>query len=273
MFSKLFGRKSPPPEDLKPGPQLGMLALKSLEGLTPDRIAAAWAKLFPTLSALAPVPLKPGEKEGGVYGFTLDGLSLMLATMRMPIPAGDIDYACKMSWMWPEAAEAFKNQHAHAIALCTPSGSATTDALALSRLLCAAAGAGKPVGIYWGSGGLVHKPKFFYDAVKEDRGDGYLPTMLWVGLAISADSNEGPYTLTSHGLRPFGHMEFEILDTHMPIGDLRMNVYNVANYLLMSGPVLKHGHTFGNSETERFKVEHTTSKFRKGERVMRLYIP
>jgi hypothetical protein len=273
MLGKLFGNKAastPPP---KPGPQLGMLALKSGKGLNPPAISAAWTKLFPKES---PLVEKGATKKDGqaVAEFACDDMTLMLAAMAMPIPQGDIDYACKLSWMWPTAAEELKAQRAHAIALTTPSGDPIREALSLSKLLAAAATAGDPAGVYWGNGGMVHKPEVFASALQSfDGNDSMLPVMMWIGVLISGDGPQGPFTLTTRGLNPFGHKELEILNTRMGFGDLRMLAYDICNYLLSSGPVLKHNDTFGRTATEKMRVEHTTSKFRKGEPVIRLHLP
>ncbi len=274
MLGKLFGNKSaslPPPE---PGPQIGMLALKSGKGLNPPAICAAWEKLFPKQSPLAD---RGAIKKDGqaVAEFAIDGRTLMLAAMPMPIPQGDIDFACRGSWMWPTAATEMKAQRAHAVALTAPANDPVGEAMALSRLIAAAATAGDPAGVYWGNGGMVHKPELFIDAVKSFDGDedgGALPVVVWIGVNISADNPRGPFTLSTRGFNAFGHKELEVLETRMPIGDLRTLVYDISMYLLRSGPVLKHNDTFGRTATERMRVEHTTSKFRKNEPVIRLHI-
>jgi hypothetical protein len=197
----------------------------------------------------------------------------MVATMPMPIPKGDIDFAAERSWMWKTAAEEMQAQKAHAIVMCVPNGEPVQEALAVSRMICATAAAGVPVGVYWGNGGQVHSVKFFADAVKNMSHDDMLPVMLWIGLAITGHSERGPFTLSTLGMPHFGHKELEIIDSTMPIGELRMMAYELVNYLIRTGPVLKDGDTCGGSENQRFKAEHTTSRFRKGEPVIRLHLP
>jgi hypothetical protein len=219
--------------------------------------------------------MKDGDK--AVMAFHYATHALMIADIDMPIPQGDIDSAAPRSWMWKTAAEEMKAHKAHAITMCVPAGDAILEALAVSRLLCAAAAASQKadqsVGIYWGNGAQVHSIPFFTDAVQSMAHDDTLPVMLWVGLAISGESERGPFTLTTCGLPAFGHKEIEIIDTTKTIGELRMMTYELINYLLTRGPILQHGQTFGSSESERFKIEHTTSRFRKGDPVIRLHIP
>jgi len=249
-----------------------MLMLRSGKGFTSKAICAAWADLFPKE---APLTVSDTDKtaKNSVATFESGGRTLMLTAMPVPIPQPEVDEAAEVSWMWTDAAAEVKTQKAHAIAVAVPGQNAIAEALGVSRLLAAAALSSDSVGVYWGGGGQVHKPAFFIDAVKDFDGAESLPAMVWVGLRISGRSAKGPFTLTTQGMTPFGHKELEIIDTKMPVGDLRMMTYGIIDYLLKSGPVLKDGNTFGASATEKFKVEHTTSKFRDGEPVVRLHVP
>jgi hypothetical protein len=270
MLRNLIGGSRAAP-DPKPGPQMCMVALPSTGGLSGARVAAAWRELFPK----HPCP-EPAEHERGMFSLDLDEASIVLGTMEMPIPAGDIESACAVSWMWPGAAEQMKRQRAHCVIVSAPGErrrGPLLEALAVTRAAAATCRAADAVGVYWGSAGQLHRPDFFVDAARDFAEPDGPPTMLWVGLIVSASSRNGPYTLTTRGLRPFGHKELEIIDTRLGIGDLRMAVFEVITYLLTTGPVFKHGQTFGRSAEEKWTIEHTTSRFRKREPVIRLHIP
>lgn len=269
MFGKLFNKKvAPNPE---PGPQLGMLMLRSGKGFSSKRIVEAWRELY------SDVPIEhvgdTKEDSQGVAEFRIEDRQVMLAAMGVPIPRPEIEHASKVSWMWPAATEETLAHRAHAIALTTPTGNPVAEALDLSYLLAAAIKSSDSVGVYWGNGGMVHSSSMFLSAAHEMTGRGSLPVMLWVGIVISGTSAKGPFTLSTHGMSSFGHKELEIIDTRKGIGDLRETTYSTIEYLLRQGPVLKDGDTFGGSATEKFKVEHTTSRFREGEPVIRLHLP
>jgi hypothetical protein len=156
-----------------------------------------------------------------------------------------------------------------------PGGVAAEEALAVSRAAAAICRAGDPVGVYRGSSVQVHSPALFIDAIAGYEGeDDVLPVMLWVNSLISGDSEQGPFTMTTIGLAPFGHKELEVIDARsMSFGDLRGWTYDTSNYLLRRGPVFLHGQTCGPSAADKWKTEHTTSKFKKGEQVIRIHIP
>lgn len=277
MFGKLFGRKpkAPPANatapDPQPGPQMGMLMMRSPQ-LDPAAVVRAWAELFPNVPPLSFKPPSEDEPdEHDVHEFQTDLESVMLAVMPIPIPVPEIEEAMQASWML-KTPEDVRQQRAHAIAMATGDSTPVESALRVSRLLAAAAKATDAVGIYWGNSGQVHNPALFIDAVSSF-GDGEtLPTIMWVGIRISADGPKGPFTLTTQGLNPFGHKEFEVIDSKRGFGELRLTVLELANYVLTKGPILKHGNTFGSSAAERIRVEHTTSQFREGEPVIRLHM-
>ncbi len=268
MLSRLFGKhpSSPNPD---PGPQLCMLALASGAGLTDSGIVAAWQALFPDAS-----PLCATGAEKQVLSFESEGLSIMVAGMPMPIPEAEISGACARSWMWPRASEEMRRQKIHAV-VTVPSGDrsragAVRQAVAVSRVAAAICHSGEAVGVYWGSSYQVHNPKMFIEGVQVMTGKDSLPCMLWVGLAVSASSPEGPYSLSTHGLRSFGHKELEVVDARFSIGVLRTTVLEIINYVLHAGPVLKHGQTLGSDGSTRWKIIHADSRFRPGEPVIRL---
>jgi hypothetical protein len=256
-----------------------MVCLKGELGLTPDRIIKAWAKFFPALPPISHTPSKAAASptprgDSAVIELSLSpSRTVMVAVMPMPVPGNDIPASCEASWMWPDAAQQLAAHKAHAIILTPPSTTAIADALDISRIATCVAAAGEGLGIYWGNGGHVHKPKTFLDFLSASAESDIPPVMLWIGLRISGDSAQGPFILTSRGLASFGHRELEIIDTRMPIGDLREFAYNTISYLLANGPILKHNQTFGRTPEEKFRIEHTTSQFREGEPVLKLHVP
>lgn len=241
---------------------MGMLALKSTRGITDTTIIRAWAELFPSLPPLT------CSRSDEVFTFDVEGRSVMLIAINVPIPQPEIDEACDYSWMWKDARKEMAQQKAHVI-VTSIDESAPQAAMDCSRIIAAVAKAGDPAGIYWGNAGHVLEPAFFIDAVNSFPSG--LPVLLWVCLRLSSDGPKGPFTLTTLGMNNFGHRELEVLNSRRGPGDLRMMCYSLIDYLLEKGPVLKNGDTFGADENERMKVEHTTSKFRKGEPVLLLH--
>lgn len=261
MLGRFFKRRAP--KNGGTGPQICMVALAGMEHPAIEAIESAWRELFPRGS------LERLEGEDAAPGFVVDGCAVMFVHVPMPIPQGDIDSAVVRSWIWPEAATEMARQRSHII-LGTPGGDPVESATAVTRLAAAVCRAADAVGVYWGSGGHVIKPEDMIDGATEEE---VPPVWLWVGLVISAESETGPFCLSSCGMTDLGHMELEIIDTTMPAEELVDQTHSIIAYLLENGPVLLHGHTFGPDPDTKFRVEHAKSEFRKRERVLRLHIP
>lgn len=250
------------------GAHLCMLAVASPKGITAGSLETTWKTLFPKIS------IKITERAKDSITVETDGVVVVMMAIPLPIPAGDVESACERSWMWPQAAASMAKQKAHLIIAAVPAGNAVKEALAISRVTAAFCKAGAPVGVYWGAAGAVHAPDSFIEITRAYDKFGLLPATLWVNTLISAKNPKGPFTLTTDGLREFGHRELEIIDERTLAADtLRTTVYEVILYLLEKGPVLKHGETFGRSAEEKWKVEFAASRFRKGEPIIRLHIP
>ena len=274
MFSKWFGRKEKPPAPSfarpDPGPQIGMLCLRS-GTVDPAAVVEAWAELFPDIAPLTHGSPEEGEDGPEIISFETGSDAAMMAFLPMPVPGEDIPEAIRGSWMIQD--DSIDGAHqSHAIVVPMGSKDPVAGASLATRLLAAALRCSDSAGVYWGNGGQFHTPEVFTDLATELLDDGSLPTMLWIGVRHSAPGPRGPWTVTTIGMRPFGHLEFEIIDSTKRLGDLRMTVLELAGYVLEQGPVLKHGDTFGATPEDRTRVEHTTSKFRDNEPVIRLHM-
>lgn len=276
MFNRLFGRKSDPSGggepadgDPKAGPQLAMPLLENLAGLSRTKVAAAWDELFPKEP-----PLKKGGEPQGPWEFTTASGRIMAIPIARGIPGEEIPAAAERSWMWPEAAQAVARQRAHLVVASPNASDAVAAASDVTRVCAAVLKAAGPaaVGVYWGNSSQVHEPKMFMSSVTQFLNEGELPTMLWVGVVVSAPGRQGPFTVSTHGLRALGHKEFEVIDSRLGLGELRMQMFQLASYVLRSGPVLLHGQTIGPDAATKWKIEHTISRFRDGESVIRLHM-
>jgi hypothetical protein len=194
----------------------------------------------------------------------------MAVHMPVPVPNDEAVAAVRSSWMWQRPDAVVRAHRAHAIVTATRSDEAVRDAWNVARLSAAILHTGSGVALYWGSSRQVHIPEIVSDfAAAEDPP----PVPLWVGITISAESKDGPFSAATHGLEALGHKEFEIRGTHMGIGDIRTTLSDLSLYVLRRGPVLEHGQTFGPSAEVAWSIRHTSSKLVHGRDVILLGIP
>jgi hypothetical protein len=266
MFGKLksaFGSKDP--SRRAAGPQLAMPLFADAAPIAPDAVVERWSQLLPDGPAL-----RHTGGDGSVAQFEVGGRSLMVAHMPVPIPAEEALGAVRSSWMWQQPDEPVRTHKAHAIVTAVGSDDPLRSAIDVARLSTAVLAAGAPVALYWGNSRQMHAPRVVEAFAREDDPP---PVPLFVGITISGESRSGPFSAATHGLEALGHKEFEVLSTRMGIGDIRATLMDLALYVLRSGPVLKHGQSFGPSADVKWSVRHAGSKLVEGRDVIVLGIP
>lgn len=199
------------------------------------------------------------------YGF--GAIALVIA----PIAPSDLEGACAMSWQWPDADKVLQPHRQHLIV--TISGK-TDDkivvTLELTALIATLIKVVEVIGVYWGNAGVVHSPVIFgVQAQKMSR--EFLPLYLWVNFS-GTNNGDGTHTLTTTGMKAFGLMEIEALNSSRSAKELLDRVFNVCHYLLDHGPVLKDGDTIGMSATEKIRVQHKPSNWVENRLVYRLTV-
>src|SRR5262249_36020035 len=141
------------------------------------------------------------------------------------------------------------------------------SALLQTRIVAALIEESDAVAVYWGA--TLNSRKVFLEQsanVPRDR----IPTWLWVNYRLSRDAASDRLSFSTDGLKDFGLMEIEAKDVALPFKDAYAHVEGMAAYLIAKGPIVRDGDTIGSSPTERIRVRHGPSYWRKGQRVYRL---
>jgi len=230
-----------------------------------DAVVAAWNTLFPHGARLA-----TGEGGDGVDEYKIEGTrSVIVASIPAAVPNDEALHAVETSWMWQGSDEPIRSHRAHAIVTAVDHQRPIESAWDVARVSAAMLEAGAGVGLYWGTSRQVHMPKIAIGFATQAKP----PVPLWVGITISGASKQGPFSAATHGLAELGHKEFEVRDTKMGIGDLRMTLLDLAAYVLDKGAVLEHGQTFGPSAKVRWTITHEPSQLVDDREVIVLGIP
>ena len=230
-----------------------------------DAVVAAWKSLFPEGPRLA-----TGEGGEGVDEYKIEGeRSVLVANIPAAVPNDEALHAVTTSWMWQGSDEPIRSHRAHAIVTATEHDKPIGGAWDVARVCAALLQAGDGAALYWGTSRQVHMPKIAIGFATEVAP----PVPLWVGITISGASKQGPFSAATHGLAALGHKEFEVRDTKMGIGDLRMTLLDLAAYVIDKGPVLEHGQTFGPSAKVRWTITHEPSQLVEDREAIVLGIP
>jgi hypothetical protein len=246
--------------------QLAMPLFEDVAPITVAAVRAAWQTLFPSGPRLV-----VAKSDDAVDEYKLDGgRSVLVVQIPKPVPQEEALGAIESSWMWQRSDKPVRSHRAHAIVTASDGDSSLVAAWDVARVSAALLAAGKGAALYWGNSRQMHDPALAIDFASDMT---KRPDPLWVGITISGASKKGPFSAATHGLEAFGHKEFEVRDTRMGLGDLRMTLLDLASYVLDNGPVLEHGQTFGPTVTDRWRIAHEPSELVPGRDAIVLGIP
>jgi hypothetical protein len=256
MFNRLFGRRSKPAQDAT---ALAMIALRNATDVNQQKLAAA-------LSPLA-VGKVEGTNEGSqfVLQVPLAGARAMVCLVDAPIPWTELETPCQVAWQWPDAAELLRPHGAHLILIVPDAKNVIAAQLQLTGVVAATAEATEAIGVYWGAAGMVMSREYFTSFASDASPDD-LPIPLWIrfNLTVTNGRTDG----STLGLATFGHPDLEIRESQHSPEEVGSFMAMAANYLITSGPVLKHGQTIGRSAKEKIPIRHEPSKWDPARKVI-----
>lgn len=222
------------------------------------RLAEAWGALFPEHPAL-----HVRGSMSSVAEVNIGRGTVMVAHVPTPVPRDEVARVVRASWMLAPPHEAVLGHRAHAVVSAPPGGDPVERAWSATRVSAALLQAGDGVALYYGSARQVHSSRLVLEMSSRAERP---PVPLWVGLTVSGP-RDGPLSAATHGLEALGHTELEVLDACVPIGTLRVALYDLA-LLLLRGAEVRDGDTVGPTEDLRWRVRRATSRLVPGRPAM-----
>jgi hypothetical protein len=207
-----------------------------------------------------PLAMRDLERAEMVYSFdVLDGFGAV-SFMNVPIPWGDLEQACKNSFLWPEAEPELRKHRAHAIVVYSnPKLDPVDNAYVLTQIVATVARNIGAIGVYWGAAGLVHSTSMFLELAENAKLDDP-PTPLWVGLMAGVEPS-GLRNAFTRGMDALGFLDIEANGVKDPKGDLPAFIFDVVHFVLANKTKIQDGHTVGMTAEQKVKVRIKPSKW------------
>jgi hypothetical protein len=241
---------------------LGMIMLKDIDSFDPANLSADFKSNYGKKISI------PAGTDSTV-SFSVDGETIAIAHMPVPIPFGDIEQSASLAYNWVNA---LKDISVHKSHLIVPVMQGTPNAITgfriFTRVLSSLLRTTNSIGVYQGNQSLlIPKQDYLNEAALMD--DDYLPLNLWLyfGLRTGERGNSG-YT---YGMKEFGKMEMEVVNVDMKLEDIRSFLFNVAHYVLKYDITLKDGETCGMSEKEKIAITLSRGIFVEGNTLKLAY--
>lgn len=188
--------------------------------------------------------------------FSIDGITVIIGHIGMPIPSGDIEGTVDYAYNWPSAAEDVKGHRSHLIVTIIDGKKSQVDKYKIfTRVVSSLLRTTPALGVYQGSQTLLIRKQDYLEQ-SALMADDFLPVDLWIYVGLrEEDGRAAGYT---YGLAEFNKHELEVLDSARDIEDIRELLLNVALHVLRSDIVFQTGETLGLDENE--KIELTLSE-------------
>ncbi len=198
-----------------------------------------------------------------------DGQQAFFSHIAAPVPEQEAEKSAMSSSSWPDAQTALAGYGSHIIVavLSEPEDAIALNVL-LTRLARVALQGFNGLGIYWGAGAVTHSREVFMH-MTENVSRHSCPLNAWMRFQLLREDHN-KISLYTVGLSQFGLNEIEVTPCDWHPNDLLKLVFNVARYLVQSGPVINDGDTVGGDENERIIVRHAKGMYATDERVYRI---
>ena len=181
-----------------------------------------------------------------------------ISFMPAPYPWEDLEGPCATSWLWRDASDILKNHKNHIIVYwMSKSANEIQRSIVVSQLTASVLEEVNGYGVYWGNAALINKKDVFCEMTYDIKNSG-LPLFLWIDFRIEGNSDK-TLNLITNGMTNFGVMEIEIIESKKSFKEIIDFVYNIANYLIKNGNVIKDGDTVGEEENQRIVANHNES--------------
>jgi hypothetical protein len=202
-----------------------------------------------------------GDNEAAV--FNINGETIGLAFMSIPIPWNDIEGTAQYSYNWPNALAELKHHTGHAILSITTSYNSPIERFRiLSKVLCSILITTECIGVYQGGQSLLIQRKEYLYYLEELERDN-TPVLLWVYIGLREYAGEnGCYT---YGLKDFEKQEIEIIDSKLSLEELYDFILNITAYIIESDITLKSGETIGLSAEQKIPITSSKGRFVEGQ--------
>ena len=195
---------------------------------------------------------------------TVDGETVMILYIPLPVPAGDIEGTARYAYNWMTAEKDLETHKAHIIVSVLNSlGDAVQRFTILTAVICSILRTNNAAGVYMGEQSLLIPAKHYLSETKKRTGKNQLPLNLWIYFGLRTVSEK--YAGYTYGLKAFDKKEMEITPSNKGLVEIREFLYNIAHYLVESDTTFKDGQTCGLSEEDVVTITLTKGEFNEGE--------
>lgn len=242
----MFWKKNKKQQEPESRTILGMLLLADTVPFDLSRLAADQLERYGRQLSCT------GSSNNSTAVFEIEGETIALGHLPVPLPAGELDQSVSYAYYWPEAGEETKGHESHIIVIGMKGSDDMVKRYKLyTEIIVSLMTTTNAVAMYMGTQSLViSKESYLMQAAYMD--DESLPLNLWVYFGLRSET--GLNSAYTYGLKEFGKKELEIVHSSRSLEDLLDFLFNIAHYVLACDVTFEDGQTCGLSDEERIPI-------------------
>lgn len=208
--------------------------------------------------------LEVDDKESGDESSVLviDGYSIAVGNMPLPIPGDEIRETAAYNYLWPNGEkEAAKHKGHILLSLMNGGKDPVAENLLFNKVTSAVLKHSKSLGVYMGGRTLLLS-KDFYLGNTEMMSEEDLPLYNWIYFGLRQEN--GKQSIYTFGLADFKKKDMEIINSSRSLEELNGIMFNMAHYVIAQNVTLRDGETIGVSAEQKLKIKESKGKFLEG---------
>ncbi|OJX49643.1 MAG: hypothetical protein BGO88_15540 [Flavobacterium sp. 38-13] len=203
------------------------------------------------------------DKSTEAASFSVQGETVVLATVAAQIPMGDIQGTAQYAYNWPTAVKDLENHNVHGLVTILSSNTTAKERFGiLTKVLTAILATSNCIGVYQGTQSLLI-PKAQYLDSAEALKSNQIPLDLWIYIGIRR--GEQTNSAYSYGLTAFDKLEMEFVNAPLGLRELHTFLSQICAYVINSNVTFKSGETLGYTAEQKIKITQSKGKFVEGE--------
>lgn len=213
--------------------------------------------------------VKESSQEVGPAVFKVDGEMISIMSIDAPVPWSDIEGTGKYAHNWEDWRNDLQNHKSHLIISIFGSAKSILERnLLFTKVVAAILNTSDGLGVYDGTRSLLLPKQLYLNSANGIKTKA-LPVELWVYVGFhNSEKGNGVYTV---GLKTFGKMELEIVDSDKSLEELYRLLHGLVFFIVSRDVTFGDGHTFNLPTGANASIKETDGKF-VNERVLRLMV-
>lgn len=200
--------------------------------------------------------------------FNVPGATVMFAFLDYPIASAEIKAVSRITWLWPNAAEAATKHQAQLVVTVIGDDNRALSLYQLfTKVTSSVLNKTAAIGVYMNEQYVLAEKGFYLAAAQNMKDNQTIPVYLWVYFGMSDEG--GKSSAYTNGMKEFGLQEMEILNSSRSMQEIHGVLYDAAIQVIRDNKQLVDGQTLKIDEEISLRARAGKSYFQQNAQAIR----